>query len=104
GSSFRYSNSGYALLALIVELCSGQTFARFLEQNIFGPLKMTGTLAYESGVSFIRQRAYGYSADGAGFHRTDQSPTSSVLGDGGVYSSVADLYQWDQALYTRRLV
>ena len=49
-------------------------------------------------------RAYGYSPDAGGFKRTDQSLTSSVLGDGGIYSSVADLYRWDQALYTDKLV
>ena len=83
---------------------SGLTFARFLQQNIFRPLKMKGTLAYEGGVSVVENRAYGYSAAAGGFKRTDQSLTSSVLGDGGIYSSVADLYRWDQALYTDKLV
>jgi CubicO group peptidase (beta-lactamase class C family) len=104
GTKYRYSNSGYALLALIVETRSGNTFARFLQANIFRPLGMADTLAYERGLSVVPRRAYGYSADGNGFKRTDQSLTSSVLGDGGIYSSVADLYQWDQALYSDRLV
>jgi CubicO group peptidase (beta-lactamase class C family) len=104
GTQYRYSNSAYALLALIVEARSGKTFARFLQENIFRPLKMTHTLAYEPGLSVVPNRAYGYSPGASGFKRTDQSLTSSVLGDGGVYSSVADLYQWDQALYTDTLV
>jgi len=104
GTQYRYSNSGYALLALIVEQRSGQTFARFLKQKIFAPLKMSNTLAYESGLSTVANRAYGHSPEGSGFRRTDQSLTSSVLGDGGVYSSVADLFKWDQALYTTKLV
>ena len=104
GTKYRYSNSAYALLALIVEARSGNTFARFLQDNIFRPLKMVNTLAYEQGSSVVPNRAYGYSLAGTTFKRTDQSLTSSVLGDGGVYSSVADLYQWDQALYTGRLV
>jgi CubicO group peptidase (beta-lactamase class C family) len=104
GTQYRYSNSAYALLALIVEARSGNTFARFLQQNIFGRLRMNHTLAYEQGSSIVPRRAYGYSPDASGFKRTDQSLTSSVLGDGGVYSSVADLYQWDQALYTDKLV
>ena len=104
GTKYRYSNSAYALLALIVEARSGKTFARFLKENIFQPLKMANTLAYEQGLSVVPYRAYGYSPDGNGFKRTDQSLTSSVLGDGGIYSSVADLYQWDQALYTHKLV
>ena len=104
GSKFRYSNSAYALLALIVEARSGRTFAQFLQQNIFAPLKMRNTLAYEQGLSVVPNRAFGYSPDGAAFKRTDQSLTSSVLGDGGIYSSVEDLYRWDQALYTDKLV
>jgi CubicO group peptidase (beta-lactamase class C family) len=104
GTQYRYSNTAYALLALIVEARSGNTFARFLQENIFRPLKMSHTLAYEQGLSVVPNRAYGYSPEGRGFKRTDQSLTSSVLGDGGIYSSVADLYKWDQALYTDKLV
>jgi CubicO group peptidase (beta-lactamase class C family) len=104
GSQFKYSNTGFAFLALIVEKVSGQTFASFLREHIFKPLGMENTLAYEQGVSTISNRAYGYSPDKNGFRRTDQSLTSSVLGDGGIYSSVNDLYKWDQALYNLKLV
>ncbi len=104
GTKYRYSNSAYALLAQIVEARSGNTFACFLHENIFRPLKMTNTLAYEQGSSVVPHRAYGYSSAGITFKRTDQSLTSSVLGDGGIYSSVADLYHWDRALYTSKLV
>jgi len=104
GSKYKYSNSGFALLAQIVEVRSGNTFAHFLKENIFERLKMNNSLAYEQGISAVPNRAYGYSPEGSGFKRTDQSLTSSVLGDGGIYSSVADLYKWDQALYTSKLV
>jgi CubicO group peptidase (beta-lactamase class C family) len=104
GTKYRYSNSAYALLALIVEARSGNTLAWFLKENIFRPLKMDHTLAYQQGMSVVPNRAYGYSPDASTFKRTDQSLTSSVLGDGGIYSSVADLYQWDQVLYTDKLV
>lgn len=107
GEKFEYSNSGYSVLSLIVEVSSGMPFAQFLKVRIFEPLKMSGTLAYEQGFSVISNRAYGYSerTDGKAkpqepaFTRTDQSLTSSVLGDGGVYSSVADLVKWDAELY-----
>lgn len=104
GTQYHYSNSGYALLALIVEQRSGQTFAHFLKQHIFVPLKMTGTLAYEEGLRAVPHRAFGHSSAAGEFIRTDQSLTSSVLGDGGIYSSVVDLAKWDAALYTSRLV
>ena len=102
GTQWRYSNSGYALLALIVEKVSGQTFARFLHDHLFVPAGMQKTVAYEQGISTVSHRAYGYSA-AAGFgppnaprswRRTDQSLTSSVLGDGGIYSSIDDLARW----------
>jgi CubicO group peptidase (beta-lactamase class C family) len=90
GTSYRYSNSGYALLALIVERASGQTFASFLRDRIFVPLGMNGTAAG----SGVENRAFGTPED--------QSLTSAVLGDGGVYSSIADLEKWDAALYDPR--
>lgn len=93
GTSYRYSNSGYALLALMVERESGMEFGAFLRETIFKPLGMDHT-----GVSAIANRAYGYT----GLQRTDQSLTSAVLGDGGVYSSIDDLQKWDAALYDDR--
>jgi CubicO group peptidase (beta-lactamase class C family) len=104
GTQYRYSNSAYALLALIVEQRSGQTFACFLKQHIFAPLKMANTLAYEEGLSVVPNRAFGHSPAAGDFTRTDQSLTSSVLGDGGIYSSVVDLAKWDAVLYTTKLV
>lgn len=104
GSAFRYSNSGYAVLALIVERVSGEPFARFLHDRIFAPLGMNGSVAYERGVSTVPNRAFGYTRRGGGFVRTDQSSTSAVLGDGGIYTSVADLVKWDRALETHKLV
>jgi CubicO group peptidase (beta-lactamase class C family) len=99
GTSYRYSNSGYALLALIVERVSGQTFATFLRERIFAPLGMKDTVAFEEGISTVAHRAYGYSRAGETWTRTDQSTTSAVLGDGGIYSSIDDLAKWDAALY-----
>ena len=108
GTKYLYSNSGYALLALIVEKQSGISFAKFLEKNIFKPLKMTATVAFENGISKVKNRAYGYSPIDSLhpdiFKQTDQSMTSAVLGDGGIYSSVMDLAKWDKALYNTPLV
>ena len=104
GAKFSYSNSGYAILALVVEKLSGMTFAEFLAKNIFAPLKMNATVAHQAGIDVVRDRAYGYSKEGETFKQTDQSLTSAVLGDGGVYSSVEDLRKWDAALWTNRLV
>ena len=104
GSGYRYSNSDYALLALIVGRASGQDFASFLRQRIFQPLGMDNTVALEEGRSTVAQRAYGHSEIGGRWLRTDQSSTSAVLGDGGIYSSIDDLAKWDAALYDERLL
>ena len=104
GAGYRYSNSGYALLALIVERASGRNFPSFLRERIFLPLGMHDTLAYVDGGPGIAHRAYGYSEIDGGWTRTDQSSTSAVLGDGGIYSSINDLAKWDEALYDDRLL
>ena len=100
GSDYRYSNSGYALLALVVGAASGQDFTSFLQQRIFQPLGMRDTVAHQDGVDTVARRAYGYSlpVDGR-WTRTDQSQTSAVLGDGGIYASIDELARWDAALY-----
>jgi CubicO group peptidase (beta-lactamase class C family) len=104
GTAYRYSNSGYALLALIVEAASDRGFAAFLRERIFMPLGMRDTVAYEEGVSVVPRRAFGYSHERGAWVRTDQSATSAVLGDGGIYSSIDDLAKWDAALYDERLL
>ena len=104
GSDYRYSNSGYALLALVVERASGQRFAAFLQARIFSPLGMTATLAREDEGPPVTDRAFGYTLVGDRWERTDQSTTSAVLGDGGIYSSITDLAKWDAAWYDDRLL
>ena len=104
GSDYRYSNSGYALLALVVERASGQRFAAFLQARIFSPLGMTATLARQDEGPPVTDRAFGYTRVGDRWERTDQSTTSAVLGDGGIYSSITDLAKWDAAWYDDRLL
>lgn len=104
GTRYRYSNSGYCLLALVVERVSGTPFAGFLQERIFSRLGMAGTVAHRDGVDTVPRRAYGYAPDSGGFRPSDQSVTSATLGDGGVYTSVEDLVRWDRALYTNELV
>ncbi len=104
GAAYRYSNSGYAVLAMTVEQVSGQSFADFLHANIFAPLEMSATVAHQEGISTVPNRAYGYHVSENGVEFSDQSPWSAVLGDGGIYTSVVDLGKWDQALYDGNLV
>jgi CubicO group peptidase (beta-lactamase class C family) len=104
GTKWEYSNSGYAVLAMIVEKVSGKPFGQFLQEKIFAPLKMKNTLAYEKGKNEVPHRAYGHTKQDGGWRETDQSPTSAVLGDGGIYSSLDDLAKWDRALRLHTLL
>ncbi|MBP1473926.1 beta-lactamase family protein [Frateuria sp. MAH-13] len=109
GSAYRYSNSGYVLLGLVVEKASGLALQDFLQQRIFAPLHMDHTLLYvhddpTSTKSRVPNRAYGYSEIDGHWQRTDQSVTSATRGDGGIYSNIDDLARWDAALYDDRLL
>ena len=70
GTGYRYSNTGYALLALLVEKASKMTFAAFLDREIFERLGMSDTVAHQEGASSVERRAYGYSRDGSGWRRS----------------------------------
>lgn len=105
GSDYHYSNSGYALLALVVEHASGQRYPEFLRQRIFAPLGMA-SVAHVEGRTTVPRRAFGHSLvqESGRWQRTDQSSTSAVLGDGGIYASIDDLAKWDAALFDARLL
>ena len=98
GTQWDYSNSGYAVLAMIVEKKSGLSFGEFLRTKIFVPVGMTQSVAYEKGKNDVAHRAYGHTHSADGWHETDQSSTSAVLGDGGIYTSLTDLAKWDHTL------
>ena len=104
GSKWEYSNSGYAVLAMVVEKVSGKPFGQFLHDRIFAPRKMKKTLAYEKGKNEVPNRAYGHTKEKDTWRETDQSPTSAVLGDGGIYTSLDDLAKWDRALRDHTLL
>jgi CubicO group peptidase (beta-lactamase class C family) len=91
GTHWAYSNSGYVLLAQVVEKRAGMRFGDFLHKRIFVPLEMTSTIAYEKGKNEVTNRAYGNTMSGGQWRETDQSSTSATLGDGGVYTSLNDL-------------
>lgn len=99
GERFSYSNGGYVLLALIVEKASGMPFPEFMETAIFKPLGMHNTLVYDESAPKIDNRAIGYNQVG---DVDDYELFTS--GAGGMFSMVADLHLWDQALYSEKLV
>lgn len=104
GSSFKYSNSGFCLLEQIVEKSSGQTYIRFITEQIFKPLKMTNTRIYEANI-FIPHRAMGFARTKEGTLKdSDQSITSATKGDGCVYTSLEDYKKWFDAIRTHQFL
>ncbi|WP_017434438.1 serine hydrolase domain-containing protein [Saccharococcus caldoxylosilyticus] len=102
GERFSYCTSSYILLTKIIELLSKQSYASFLNQYIFNPLKMNDT-GVDNGRTIVNNLASGYSVWKEIIH-TEHVDMSIPVGGYGLYSTVEDLYRWDQALYTNKLV
>ena len=98
GDRYRYSNTGYMLLATIVERVSGQTYGTFAGQRIFEPLGMTRSFLYEDAERIVPDRATGYAPDGAGGYRLVHNYAFATAGDGQLYTTVGDLLRWSHAL------
>jgi CubicO group peptidase (beta-lactamase class C family) len=102
GAKFSYSNSGYVVLGYIIGRVSGKSFGQFLQQHIFGPLGMK-----DSGFGNIDSTAKNHAE---GYRYADKYISAphvdfaSALGDGGIYSTVRDLYTWDRALAGGKLI
>ena len=104
GEKFSYSNSGYILLGYIIEKITGKSYFEIVRNNIFQPLGMT-----HSGFDFkglkSRDKATGYLS--LPRHITKPAPivdSTVSFSAGGIYSTVGDLYKWDRALYTEKMV
>jgi CubicO group peptidase (beta-lactamase class C family) len=98
------NDTAFAILALVIEQVSGMTYQDFMKENIFEPLGMKNTVAFVDGYNTVHNRAYGSVWEEDRFVIGDQYAYSPVLGDGGIYSSVQDLYLWEQALTENTLV
>lgn len=103
GDQHIYSNSGYLLLSLIVKKASGKSLREFAAENIFKPLSMNNTRFVDDYTSIVKNRGIGYSArdDGEGYQLA--SSLSDVVGDGGLLTTVEDLFLWDQNFYDNKL-
>jgi len=97
GERWSYGNSGYILLGHIIERVSSQSYEEFLQENIFTPLQMTNT-GYDHNQDDL---AVGYKSI---FSKADFIDMSIPYSAGGLYSTVEDLYKWDQAFYTKQLL
>ncbi|MBA3570951.1 MAG: serine hydrolase, partial [Pyrinomonadaceae bacterium] len=103
GSKFSYNNSGYFLLGAIVEKVTGQTYEKALKERILDPLGMKNT-GYDRHGTLIEKRASGYQKTPDGYTNAPYLDMSLPYAAGAMYSTVEDLYLWDQALYTDRVL
>ncbi|MVZ65141.1 serine hydrolase [Sphingobacterium sp. DK4209] len=92
-AKFRYSNTAYCLMSLIVEQVSGKSYLNYMKDEVFDKLGMNATQIFEQDAD-ISNRAYGYTLKGEQFVFADQSITSATKGDGGVYCSAKDYDLW----------
>jgi N-acyl-D-amino-acid deacylase len=108
GERYEYSNTGYLLLASIVERVSGVSFIKFIQQNIFDRIGMSSSIIPFGKNEFVemanRVRGYNRTKDGGHVDNDYTSYDYDVCGDGGMFSSVIDLFKWNEALYTEKMV
>ena len=103
GSRFSYNNSGYFLLGAIIEQVTGRSYEQVLKENILDPAGMKNT-GYDHHNTIIPKRASGYSKTADGYTNALYLDMSIPYAAGSMYSTVEDLYLWDQALYTDKLI
>jgi CubicO group peptidase (beta-lactamase class C family) len=104
GEKFEYSNSGYAMLGLIVEVASQKPFHEFMASDVFRPLSMNDSVLYQRGLNAVPYRAYGHERRDGNWVRSDQSLTSAVRGDGAIYTSLQDYRKWLRGIDERKLL
>ncbi len=103
GARFAYNNSGYFLLGAIIENKTGKTYEEALQERIFSPLGMKNS-GYDHHSTIIPHRATGYDRTFDGYENAAYLDMSLPYAAGALYSTVEDLYLWDQALYTEKLL
>jgi len=102
GERYLYSNSGYFLLAVIVKRASGKSLRQYAHAKIFQPLGMFSSNFHDDYRRLIKNRASGYFPSGKDQY-TNFLSTFDCVGSGGLFSSVEDLYLWDQNFYHNKV-
>jgi CubicO group peptidase (beta-lactamase class C family) len=103
GERFAYSNSGFMLLGAIIERVSGVSYAAFMQKSIFDALDMRSS-GYDDPALLLKQRANGYVRRPAGLENAPDVNMTIPFAAGGLYSTVEDLYSWDQAMHGGQLL
>jgi CubicO group peptidase (beta-lactamase class C family) len=103
GEKMKYNNSGYFMLGYIIEKVSGQSYEAFLQENIFTPLKMADT-GYDTHDRILKKRATGYSWNNGARVNSDYLDMTVPYAAGSLYSTVEDLFAWNEALFSDKLL
>jgi CubicO group peptidase (beta-lactamase class C family) len=98
GEKYSYSNSGYVLLGYLIEKISGESYAKFVEENVFKPLGMKDS-GYDSNTAIIPDRAQGYTRGPEGLANAGYINMTVPFSAGGLYSTTGDLLRWEQGLF-----
>jgi len=99
GTQYKYSNSGYVLLSILIDRISGSSFANYLKENAFQEAELTKTIVYDQFAEEPERRVTGYGKDGT---LTDYQ--FRTTGGGGIFSNVEDLYKWHKSLSSNSLI
>jgi len=103
GTEWSYNNSGYFILGAIIEEITGESYEDNLQKRIFTPVEMNES-CYDHYETIISKRASGYSRTATGFTNAQWIDMSLPYAAGSMMSTVEDLYKWDRALYTEKLL
>ncbi len=103
GERFAYSNSGYLVLGYIIEKVTGKSYEQVLQENILTPLGMKNT-GYDHHETLLKNRARAYEKNGRHYVNAHFIDMSVPHAAGAMYSTVEDLFRWDQALYANQLL
>jgi CubicO group peptidase (beta-lactamase class C family) len=103
GAKWSYSNSGYVLLGYLIERVSGETYQKFLQDNIFTPLDMKDS-GYDSNSAIIMHRASGYTPSPHGIENAGFINMTIPFSAGGIYSTTGDLLKWERGLFGGKLL
>ena len=98
GEGWRYSNTGYLLLGMIVKRATHSSLAQYAQEKIFGPLNMTDTFFADDAARIVKNRATGYYRQPDGSFKRGIT-LLEIVGDGGVVSTVHDMMLWDRDFY-----
>lgn len=103
GEKWNYSNSGYFVLGAVIEKITGKAYSEVLREKIYNPAGMDDS-GYDRGETVLERRAAGYAKTGNGYNNAPYLDMSVPHAAGALYSTVQDLYRWDQALYGEKLL